>query len=133
MMIKRENPNRFRENLFQCQFVHHKSTLIRPGLNQWLRAFMPTFNWLNDITPLPTFLLRLFLACFPYFEKIERNLWDHLAVCVSVCPPYLFVFYAVRVVSTESSRLILRRTSCNIVLLSMSKSFKNFLSFRFPQ
>jgi hypothetical protein len=35
--------------------------------------------------------------------------WDHLAACV--CPHNCFVFYAVRVVSKESRRLFLPRTS----------------------
>jgi hypothetical protein len=26
-----------------------------------------------------------FLAYFPYFEKIEVGLWDHVAVCVCAC------------------------------------------------
>jgi hypothetical protein len=50
------------------------------------------------------------------------GLWDRLAVCVSplsllgkgpsVLPPNFFVLYAVRVISEESRRLVLPRTSC---------------------
>jgi hypothetical protein len=29
----------------------------------------------------------LFVAYFPYFEKIKVGLCDHLAVCVSMNPP----------------------------------------------
>jgi hypothetical protein len=32
--------------------------------------------------------LRVLLACFAYFEKIEVCLCDHRVVCVSVHPPY---------------------------------------------
>jgi hypothetical protein len=77
--------------------------------------------------------LSVFLAYFLILKKIKGCLWDHVAV-------YAFhfvarqglgddvpaetnthvgrvVFYAVRVISKESRRLVLRRTSCYISFL----------------
>jgi hypothetical protein len=31
--------------------------------------------------------IHVFLAYFPYFEKIKEGLWDHHSVCVSLYPP----------------------------------------------
>jgi hypothetical protein len=27
-----------------------------------------------------------FIAYFPYFEKLRKGLWDHLAVCLHILP-----------------------------------------------
>jgi hypothetical protein len=91
------------------------------------------FNRMIVITILPIF------SFFPHFEKIG-GLWDHLAVfvppppisffqcipCLYVCvsPPNYSVFYVVRVVSMERSRLDLCRTFSyiyhNFVLLKLT-------------
>jgi hypothetical protein len=35
-------------------------------------------------------MVSYYLAHFPCFDKIKAGLWDHLAVCVSLCPPSIF-------------------------------------------
>jgi hypothetical protein len=54
------------------------------------RLFMVIFHlWQLSIKARRFFLkIMLFLAYFPYFEKIKVGLWDHHAICVSVNPPY---------------------------------------------
>jgi hypothetical protein len=54
-----------------------------------------------------TILCRLSVHAPPYFLRLQNV----IAVCVSVCPPNFFVFYVVSVVSNESRRLVLRRTT----------------------
>jgi hypothetical protein len=50
-----------------------------------------------------------FCPCVSVFSPNLLGLWDGFAVCV---PHIFFVFYAVYVVSKESRRLVLPRTSC---------------------
>jgi hypothetical protein len=58
------------------------------------------------------------LANFSYSEETKGGLWDHSAVCLSIClcvsHPNCFIFYAVSGVLKEIMRLVLPRTSCNI-------------------
>jgi hypothetical protein len=65
----------------------------------------------------------IFLAYFPYFDKIKRRLMRQpCCLCIHLCIPLnFFVFYAVHVISKERRWLILPRTSCvyyEITLLS---------------
>jgi hypothetical protein len=81
----------------------------------------------------------LLLASFLILEKLQKRGYDISLLCVyvsilsllcnrtSVFPHNFSVFYAVRVVSKESRRLFLPRTSCSIYVVRLS----SFLSLRF--
>jgi hypothetical protein len=89
---------------------------------------------------------------------IKGGLWDHLAVCVSVClcirsnswKPSIFprqrlgkhvpaarnthvggmFYYAVRLVSKESSRLVLLKTSCLFLIQELQNKHQNIRQTR---
>lgn len=44
MIIDRECPKHLEENLFQCQFVNHKSHVVYLGFNPGLRSEKPATN-----------------------------------------------------------------------------------------
>jgi hypothetical protein len=108
-----------------------------------MAAMLSQMNQVN--TPLSPFFNIHFslLSLFWKKNKIKGGVWEHLTLCV--CNPLSLlgngsvntfpaatntrndtrivlrvVFYAVRVVSKENRRLVLLRTSCDIILASTS-------------
>jgi hypothetical protein len=63
---------------------------MKPGLKLELKFWMYSFHYFNQLKYFRNLfneVVIIFLADFPYFEKIKVGLWDHHAICVSVYPP----------------------------------------------
>jgi hypothetical protein len=114
----------------QCMYLHRPTHMLLDIVHapSRIRAHDPSDQAVEDSIPLLKLwlttgilkgkLLLLFLAYFPYFEKIKRGL-SHRPVCGSV-PPLLifFIFCAVRVVSGR-----LMRSPCFLFVCMCAPNF----------